>query len=841
MYIDPGNEVFHMAVELVNQGNRNIFLTGKAGTGKTTFLKHIRENCPRQMAVVAPTGVAAINAGGVTIHSFFQLPFGPYIPDGNEHFSEDQAVSRSGLLSRMKVTSQKRDIFRQLELLIIDEVSMVRCDTLDAIDAVLRHFRKKPHEPFGGVQVLFIGDLYQLPPVIKDNEWRILSEQYDGPFFFDCHVMRNNLPLFIEFNKIYRQSEEKFINLLNQIRDNNLDDEGRMLLESRFDPQFARDKEEGYILLTTHNEIARSINAAELDKLSGESKNYKAKITGDFFESAYPAEELLQLKVGAQVMFIKNDSDRAKRYFNGKIGIVTKMNDDSITVTCREDGREIEVKPEEWLNIRYTVDKSSQKLEEETLGAFLQFPLRLAWAITIHKSQGLTFEKAIIDAGQSFAPGQVYVALSRCTSLDGLVLLSRIRENSLWTDSRIGRFSQLAISQSQLEVELATARFNAQRQLAISSFDVSEINHSFEEIRNYLVQNGDDFNSEALKWLSVLTLKLDDLRSTSSKFHSWIRSQLGTDVLPSENEELKERSIRAATYYIEQLDEILSLLKDPPIETDSTLHAKNFNELMADLFTVTVHMRYMLEGFGANYDLSAWYARRSAFRKPSYRVNVYAGERDSVNTEMAHPELFKRLKAMRDDLCRKRSQPVYMVASGASLKEMAAMLPVTESELLKVKGFGKAKVKQFGNDFLEIIRDYCEEHEIDPETFVAEPEEESTQKEKKRKKKGETQAESFSLFRSGLTVEEIAEHRNLKRTTIETHLAQYIETGELELDELVPDEKVERIKPVAMRSDLKTLTEIKRELGDEVSFGEIRMVIAWLRFRGENTREGLKV
>src|SRR5690606_14536103 len=203
MYIDPGNEVFHMAVELVNQGNRNIFLTGKAGTGKTTFLKHIRENCPRQMAVVAPTGVAAINAGGVTIHSFFQLPFGPYIPDGNEHFSEDQAVSRSGLLSRMKVTSQKRDIFRQLELLIIDEVSMVRCDTLDAIDAVLRHFRKKPHDPFGGVQVLFIGDLYQLPPVIKDNEWRILSEQYDGPFFFDSHVMRNNLPLFIEFNKIY--------------------------------------------------------------------------------------------------------------------------------------------------------------------------------------------------------------------------------------------------------------------------------------------------------------------------------------------------------------------------------------------------------------------------------------------------------------------------------------------------------------------------------------------------------------------------------------------------------------------------------------------------------------
>src|SRR5690606_36522609 len=301
------------------------------------------------------------------------------------------------------------------------------------------------------------------------------------------------------------------------------------------------------------------------------------------------------------------------------------------------------------------------------------------------------------------------------------------------------------------------------------------------------------------------------------------------------------RSIRAAAYYIEQLDGILSLLKDPPIETDSTLHAKNFNELMADLFTVTVHMRYMLEGFGANYDLSAWYARRSAFRKPSYRVNVYAGERDSVNTEMEHPELFRRLKALRDDLCRKRNQPVYMVASGASLKEMAAMLPITEAELLKVKGFGKAKVKQFGNDFLEIIRDYCEEYEIDPESFVAEPVEDSELKAKKRKKRGETQAESFNLFRSGLTVAEIAEHRNLKTTTIETHLAQYVEQGEIDLDELVPEDKVERIKPVAMRSDLRTLTEIKRELGDEISFGEIRMVLAWLKFRGESTQEGLKV
>ena len=404
---DITNEMFRLATELVNQSSRNIFLTGKAGTGKTTFLKYIRETCNKQMVVVAPTGVAAINAGGVTMHSFFQLPFSPFIPDAGGSFGNknDNVANRNSLISRLKMTNEKKKIIRELELLIIDEISMVRCDMLDAVDTILRHVRRRYHEQFGGLQVLFIGDMFQLPPVIKEPEWNLLKEYYNSPFFFDSIVVKEEPPLYIEFNKIYRQSEEKFINLLNQVRNNEVEDDGRMLLESRFQPVFRRTKNDGYIILTTHNEKARNTNANELGNLSALSFTYEAEVTGDFPESAYPADELLQLKVGAQVMFIKNDSEKVKRYFNGKIGVVTELAKEKIIVQCNDETDTIEVKKEKWENIRYVMNNTTRRLEEEVLGSFLQYPLRLAWAITIHKSQGLTFEKAIIDAGEAFAPG----------------------------------------------------------------------------------------------------------------------------------------------------------------------------------------------------------------------------------------------------------------------------------------------------------------------------------------------------------------------------------------------------------------------------------------------------
>ncbi|MFZ1857309.1 MAG: AAA family ATPase, partial [Chitinophagaceae bacterium] len=428
MNYDTHNEMFQLAIQLVNQSNRNIFLTGKAGTGKTTFLKYIRENCPKQMAVVAPTGVAAINAGGVTIHSFFQLPLAPFIPEttgagfqnnGQDSSSSSAFSNKHSLLSRLRFNSDKKKVLQQLEILVIDEISMVRCDTLDAIDTVLRHIRQRPSERFGGVQLLFIGDMLQLPPVIKEQEWSLLSEYYNGQYFFDSKVLQEDPPVYIEFNKIYRQRDEQFIGLLNQVRNNKLDEDGISLLESRFEPSFRRSKQDGYIVLTTHNNKASEINARELGSLGGRLFSYDAEVQDEFSDRAYPADEVLHLKIGAQVMFIRNDAaEKGKRFFNGKIGTVSNLEVDKIFVKC-DDDTEIEVQREKWENIRYTLNKSTRQLDTDVLGSFTQFPLRLAWAITIHKSQGLTFEKAIIDAGAAFAPGQVYVALSRCTSLEG--------------------------------------------------------------------------------------------------------------------------------------------------------------------------------------------------------------------------------------------------------------------------------------------------------------------------------------------------------------------------------------------------------------------------------------
>src|SRR5688572_26029965 len=381
--IDTGNQLFQLAADLVNQSSCNIFLTGKAGTGKTTFLKYIKETCHKQMAIVAPTGVAAINAGGVTIHSFFQLPISPFIPVAKAFLpsrKEDETLNRHSLLGRLRMTNEKKKVLRELELLIIDEISMVRCDTLDAIDTVLRHIRHRPLEMFGGVQVLFIGDMFQLPPVVPGEEWKILTEFYNSPFFFDSKVMQEHPPLYIEFQTIYRQSDEKFILLLNQVRNNEIDSNGKDILLKRYKPSFEPTKDDGYIILTTHNNKAEAINNNELKKLDTILVSFKAEIEGEFSEKSYPADEILNMKVGAQVMFIKNDIEKNKRYYNGRIGIITKIDGEKIFVKCKDESSDIEVKKETLKNIRYTLNKNTRVLEEEELGSFTQYPLRLAWA-----------------------------------------------------------------------------------------------------------------------------------------------------------------------------------------------------------------------------------------------------------------------------------------------------------------------------------------------------------------------------------------------------------------------------------------------------------------------------
>ena len=425
------NPELELALQFIDKTDRNLFITGKAGTGKTTFLHQIKKESLKRMVIVAPTGVAAINAKGVTIHSFFQMPFGPILPN--------QIANTSNQLRKFSKT--KIDIIKSLDLLIIDEISMVRADLLDGIDQVMRRYKNR-NKVFGGAQVLMIGDLQQLAPVVRPNEWGLLQSHYETVYFFSSKAYQEANVVSIELKHIYRQKNEDFITILNEIRNDDLSEKSAKILNKRYNPNFSPSKQEGYITLTTHNNRANLINNSELNKVKSKSTFFQAEISGKFNENAFPNAEKLELKVGAQVMFIKNDSSPEKRYYNGKIGIITAISRETVNVQCANEVDEIVTEKEMWDNINYSINDETKELKEDIVGSFKQMPLRLAWAITIHKSQGLTFERAIIDAEASFAHGQTYVALSRCTSLEGLVLKTPITSSAIINDNTVSIFNQ---------------------------------------------------------------------------------------------------------------------------------------------------------------------------------------------------------------------------------------------------------------------------------------------------------------------------------------------------------------------------------------------------------------
>lgn len=829
--LDTTNTLFQLAAALINQSNRNIFLTGKAGTGKTTFLKYVRESCPKQMAVVAPTGVAAINAGGVTIHSFFQLPLSPFTPE-TKGFSanNEETINKHSLISRLRINSEKRKVLQQLELLIIDEISMVRCDTIDAIDTVLRHIRKKPFLCFGGVQVLFIGDMFQLPPVIKDHEWKILSEFYNNPYFFAGKVIEEEPPLYIEFDKIYRQNEERFINLLNQVRNNELDEGGKNLLDSRFQPVFRRSKKDGYIILTTHNDKAREINSQELRNLDSPVFSYKAIIEEEFPENAYPADKLLHLKTGAQVMFIRNDMDKRKRYFNGKIGVVTELEKDKIVVQCENDADEIEVKSEKWENVRYTLNKSTRVMEENTLGSFTQYPLRLAWAITIHKSQGLTFEKAIIDAGESFAAGQVYVALSRCTSIDGMILKSKISTNNFFTDPRIVQFSKSISSSQQLQNQLAEAKRNYQLTIIITTFDFVNAINNLKELNEYFYEHQSSFNTETTSWLETLSEKINLLQQTAIKFHAWLRNQFHQAIISDENTIVQERTLKASEHFTKEIQQVLEYIISSPAITDSSLHAKEYNTQLKDVFAELSLKKFLMQAFNGGIDTEAWHKMKKNFTILPFPVNAYAAAAQPKQ-QSPHPFLHQQLRKLRDNICAKKDLPIYIVAGSKTIDEMATYLPQTLGELRQVSGFGDAKIEQYGQQFLDVILEYCEGRNLASAISEKSPKRERRERTGERKPKVDTKAESFRLYKEGKTINEIAETRGFTIQTIEGHLAHYVESGEINANELISSEKLLLIEPVIKDFQGGSITLVKEKLGADISFGEIKLAIAWLKYK----------
>lgn len=548
------SEAAEYTLRFINQTHRSVFLTGKAGTGKTTLLREIIQTTHKNTVVVAPTGIAALNAGGVTIHSMFQLPFGGFIPDNSApHFSDTvKFETKSTLVRHFRMIGLKKSVIKNMELLIIDEVSMLRADLLDAIDFMMQSVRRKK-VPFGGVQVLFIGDLLQLPPVIRDEEWSTLKKYYKGKFFFHSHVIQQNPPLYIELSKIFRQTDDAFISILNNLRNNQISQEDIKNLNEYVQPNFDLKANKGYITLTTHNAKADAMNAQALQDLNGKLETFKPDVVDDFPEKIYPIEQNLQLKIGAQVMFVKNDLSLEKRYFNGKMGFIKSLSKEEILVHFPEENKTIEVEKYEWQNIRYRVNEMTKEIDEEVLGTFVHYPIKLAWAITVHKSQGLTFEKAALDVSQVFLPGQAYVALSRLRSLKGLILLSPLRMNGISNDQDVVDYSLNKATEEVLAVSLQQETRNFIRIYLKGTFDWNDLaqewrNHQF----SYNEKSDISEKSKHAIWAKKQAESIGKLLEPSRKFLSQLDKLFASETFDINH--ISDRIHAAFNYFFIPMD-----------------------------------------------------------------------------------------------------------------------------------------------------------------------------------------------------------------------------------------------------------------------------------------------
>ena len=709
--------VYEIARNFVLNTNKNIFITGKAGTGKTTFLHQLKEQTMKQMAVVAPTGVAAINAGGTTIHSFFQLPFNPFFPT---------TQGRKQLIETIKMRSYKRKILQELELLVIDEISMVRADVLDSVDALLRHVRFRFREPFGGVQVIFIGDMYQLSPVVSEEEWNMLSGFYSSPYFFHSHACQEKQPVYVELDTIFRQSEQRFVNLLNEVRNNCLTRESMKLLQQRYQPDFEIPTDEHWITLTTHNIKADRINALELNQLDTPIKTFKARIEGDFPEKNFPIDFDLQLKEGARVMLIRNDTEQPRRFYNGKIGIIEEFHENYIQVYCPEDDQLIDVTPVEWENIHYTTNHKTNQIETHINGKFIQYPLRLAWAITIHKSQGLTFERAVIDAGKAFAPGQVYVALSRCRTLEGIVLLSEIQPETISNDRLIVEHQLQKPEIQTLESELTDSTRDFRLFNLSQVFDLTSVAGQFTRFASLMGNPEKGFSSDVTVYLNQLNTQLKTAEDVANRFLMQLKQIFYA--IEIDEDYLTERTEAACVFFRDQFKTLTETLKQSPAYTDNKEIAEEYNEGMKNLFGALSMKLHLMRSIKHPFRSEHYFRTKNAFVMPEISIQAYSKHSSAKNLQIINSKLFYRLLEKRNKLCEASDIPVYLVAGSKSLQEMAEFLPQTKAELLKIHGFGKAKAEKYGSLFLDSITEYCLENNLTSRIF------EKTPEEKKKKK-----------------------------------------------------------------------------------------------------------
>ena len=700
------DHLFELAEKYISQTGVSVFLTGRAGTGKTTFLKYIVRNTPKRCVVVAPTGVAAINAGGVTIHSFFQLPLCPYLPDVKELVTEYRMPG-----SHRQLKKEKLKIIRTLDLLIIDEISMVRADLLDAMDAVMRRYRHN-NLPFGGVQLLMIGDAHQLPPVVTEKEEPWLKKVYPSPFFFHSKAFRRLQYITIELQTVYRQSDNDFLEILNKIRGGEMDNRTYREINSRLDPAFDPDETTGtghdrWIRLTTHNRQADSINQEKMNALKTRLHVFHADIEGTFPENSLPAEETLQLKEGAQVMFLRNDS-REGRYYNGKIATITAIDEEDGITVMDGNGEEIQVPREKWENIQYEIDKKTNEIVPKVEGTFIQYPLRAAWAVTIHKSQGLTFDHVIIDAASAFSFGQVYVALSRCRTLEGIVLSSPISQACLYNNSDVSRFHDGFMPVGEMEKQLESAQEQYYMNNLRECFDFMELLRLIGWAGGIFQKNLLGTYPEQSARIEESRKKTRDMETVAAKFRQELE-RIG----PKGRGLLKERVSKATGYFLPILTDIASMTVPAlSVSVDNRDVRKNISDVSSELLPqLRLHIecmkRIQKEGFSTSVYLNArnevilnqkenQKRRKDKERNDKPDISrIYSGNR--------HPELIEPLTEWRTSKYLAQDIPAYWVLTQRTLLEIADTCPATKEELLSVNGFGPVKWKQYGEEILELI------------------------------------------------------------------------------------------------------------------------------------------
>jgi hypothetical protein len=816
--MDISNPELQLAEDFVQHTNCHIFLTGKAGTGKTTFLHDLKKKTSKRMVVTAPTGVAAINAGGMTLHSFFQMPFGPFVPGGENY------------QNRHRFSKEKINIIKTLDLLVIDEISMVRADLLDGVDSVLRRYRQS-NLPFGGVQLLMIGDLRQLSPVVKDAEWQILSQYYESPYFFSSRALRETELIPIELKHIYRQSDTRFIKLLNRVRDNRLDPTTLQELNSRCILDFIPD--DGFITLCTHNSKADAINGSKLRALQKKSHLFQAEIAGDFQEHTYPTAAALELKIGEQVMFVRNDASPEKRYFNGKIGKITRISNNAISVLCPEDAHAIEVGQATWENIEYKIDPETLEITQHIIGTFVQFPLKPAWAITIHKSQGLTFDKAVIDAKDAFAHGQVYVALSRCRTFEGMVLSSPLSALAVKTDDTVSRFIEQAERTPPSPEKLAAAKVIYQRQLITECFDFHHLRSRLERLLAILLKNTQVLQVSGINEIGSLesTFK-KEIFTVGENFKRQLYGLFTTDTLPESDTVILERLAKASGYFQDKLTALMiPFLENIQIDTDNKELRKKAKDALKHLKEETAVKQAAVSSCRSGFS-PAEYLRAVSMAeidlKPAKEKKKQA--ETSSESDIRHPGLFHILKEWRTQKAREEDVAAFMILHQKTLIQIAVNLPDNLASLKKIKGIGKRLAEKYGQELVALVSDYRLKHNI-KEIAPPEPAQKELKVTEIQEVKSDTKQITLEMFERKLTIPQIAEERGLVISTIEGHLAFFVEEGMLEIDRLLDTGKRQIIEKKIAGMGKSSLGEIKQALGDGISYGEIKIVQAYLTYR----------